>query len=652
MTHFFAAVSLILAGGVVSLVSVRHQLFSRACAALLISAGCVWGLLDAVAALTGSVTHTASFQYLNLFFLAFEMDALSAFFLAVIFLVCLMAAVYSFHYTADDTASVKTAVTAFFFSLLAVSMALVVTAANIITFMLSWEIMSLSSFFLVIKDYQKKENRYAGYLYFVFSHVGAMFIFAGFGIFYKYTGSFGFMDVHTLTEGAKILAFVLFFIGFGSKAGVFPFHVWLPHAHPAAPSHISAVMSGVMIKTGIYGILRIYSLLELPAPVFGYLVVAAGVVSGILGVVYALGQTDIKRLLAYSSVENIGIILIGTGLGMIGVASRNPIMAVLGFSGALFHVLNHAMFKSLLFMGAGMVVHQTGTRSMDALGGLLKTMKITGSAFIIGSLAICGLPPFNGFAGEFVVYLGGFQGIALDKIPFAVSVAAIIGLAVIGGLALACFTRVVGIVFQGEPRTAAARNKTETGTSMLAAMGVLAGACIIIGVFPGWFFNLSVSAVSALNLGYGRIPMAPFAQITGNITLGAFVIGVLVLGLAGLRSWLYRAKPISQSGTWGCGFTRPTTKMQYTGPSYAFEMVRFFGPAAPIEEHHPPVSGRFPAATQYDSRVHDIAERCMEPGVIRPVQFLFDRLRWIQHGDIHLYIGYILLAIILLLFFI
>jgi hydrogenase-4 component B len=187
---------------------------------------------------------------------------------------------------------------------------------------------------------------------------------------------------------------------------------------------------------------------------------------------------------------------------------------------------------------------------------------------------------------------------------------------------------------------------------MLAAMGVLAGACVIIGVFPGWFFNLSVSAVSALNLGYGRIPMAPFAQITGNITLGAFVIGVLVLGMAGLRSWLYRAKPISQSGTWGCGFTRPTTKMQYTGPSYAFEMVRFFGPAAPIEEHHPPVSGRFPAATQYDSRVHDIAERCMEPGVIRPVQFLFDRLRWIQHGDIHLYIGYILLAIILLLFFI
>jgi hydrogenase-4 component B len=652
MSHFFAAIMLILSGGLFSLVFARHKVLSRAAAAILITAGCGLGLLDAVATLTGSVTHSAAFQYLNLFFLRFEMDGLSAFFLGVIFLICLLAAVYSFHYMDDSGSSVRTAVNGFFFSLLVVSMAMVVTAANIITFMLSWEMMSLSSFFLVIHNYQKKENLKAGYLYFVFSHVGAMFLFAGFGLLYKYTGSFGFADVNTLPAAAKTLAFVFFFIGFGSKAGVFPFHVWLPHAHPAAPSHISAVMSGVMIKTGIYGILRIYSLLELPAPGFGYLVAGAGVVSGILGVVYALGQTDIKRLLAYSSVENIGIVLIGMGLGMIGVSSHNPVMAVLGFSGALFHVLNHALFKSLLFMGAGMVVHQTGTRSMDALGGLLKSMKMTGAAFIIGSLAICGLPPFNGFAGEFVVYLGGFQGISLDKVPFAVSMASIIGLAVIGGLALACFTRVLGIVFQGEPRTAAAQNRTESGTTMLGAMGFLAGICIIIGVFPGWFFNLSVSAVSALNLGYARIPLAPFAQITGNITLGAFVIILLVLAVGGVRSWFYRAKPISPSGTWGCGFTRPTAKMQYTGLSYAFEMVRFFRPAAPIEEHHPPVSGRFPAATRYDSRVHDIAERYMEPGVVRPVQFLFDRLRWIQHGDIHLYIGYILLAIVLLLFFI
>ena len=220
-----------------------------------------------------------------------------------------------------------------FFSLLVISMALVVTAGNMIAFLLSWEVMSLSSFFLVVYNYASAENRLAGRLYFIFSQVGAMLIFAAFGIIYAVTGNFGFADAKTLSDGAKILVFVFAFIGFGSKAGVFPFHVWLPHAHPAAPSHISAVMSGVMIKTGIYGILRMYAILGLHSPVFGNIVLVAGIVSGILGVVYALGQHDLKRLLAYHSVENIGIILIGLGIGMIGVSSRNPVMAVMGFAG-------------------------------------------------------------------------------------------------------------------------------------------------------------------------------------------------------------------------------------------------------------------------------------------------------------------------------
>jgi hydrogenase-4 component B len=652
MSYFFAAISLILAGGVLSLVLARHHMFSRAVSAILISAGCVWGLVDAVAKLSGSVIHSASFAYLNLFFLAFEMDKLSAFFLVVIFLICLLAAVYSFHYMDDPGSSLKTAVTGFFFSILAASMALVVTADNMITFLLAWEIMSLSSFFLVIYNYHSAENRKAGFLYFVFSHVGAMCIFAGFGIMYGYTGSFGFAGMELIPETAKILIFVFCFIGFGSKAGVFPFHVWLPHAHPAAPSHISAVMSGVMIKIGIYGILRIYALLDFHTPVFGNLVLVAGVVSGILGVVYALGQQDIKRLLAYSSIENIGIVLIGIGIGMIGVSAGNPLMAVLGFSGGLFHVLNHAVFKSLLFMGAGMVVHKTGTRSIDALGGLLKSMKITGTAFIIGSLAICGLPPFNGFASEFFIFIGGFKGIALDNVPFVMSSIGVISLAVIGGLALACFTRVIGIVFQGEPRTKAAENKKETGSTMLFSMGILAAACVVMGIFPGIFFKMALSAVSALNLGYARIPLAPFQHIAGNISFAALLFLVVVLVVTGIRSVFYAKKPLSRSGTWGCGFTRPTVKMQYTGSSYAFDIIGFFRAAAPLEEDHMPVTGRFPETTHYKSRVHDIAERYMDTVAVRPVMYLFDKLRWIQHGDIHLYIGYILLAIILLLFFI
>ncbi|MCA1786802.1 MAG: hydrogenase, partial [Desulfobacteraceae bacterium] len=254
MSQFFGAVVLILSGGFLSLIFARHGVLSRASATILISVGCLWGLVDAVIKLTGSVTQSASFQYLNIFALTFTVDGLAAFFLVVIFLVCLLAAIYSFHYMDHSVSPVKDAANYFFFGLLIASMALVVTAANMITFMLSWEIMSLSSFFLVIYNYHLPENRRAGYLYFVFSHVGAMFIFAGFGIIYTYTGSFGFGAMTSLPEIAKIWAFFLFFVGFGSKAGVFPFHVWLPHAHPAAPSHISAVMSGVMIKTGIYGI--------------------------------------------------------------------------------------------------------------------------------------------------------------------------------------------------------------------------------------------------------------------------------------------------------------------------------------------------------------------------------------------------------------
>lgn len=652
MSQFFTAILLITFGGLASLVLSRQAILSKGLAVVLIGAGCFWGFIDAVTRLLGSAAGSASFQYLNAFSLTFKIDGLSAFFLVVIFAVCMLAAVYSFHYMNGTDTALKNGVNYFFFSILVVSMALVVTAANMITFMLAWEIMSLSSFFLVVYNHGAEENRKAGYLYFVFSHVGAMFIFAGFGVLFGYTGGFGFDGIDAVPETAKLLIFIFTFIGFGSKAGVFPFHVWLPHAHPAAPSHISAVMSGVMIKTGIYGMLRVYSLLDFHTPVTGYIVLLAGVVSGILGVVYALGQHDIKRLLAYSSVENVGIILIGLGVGMTGVAAENPLMAVLGFSGGLLHVLNHSVFKSLLFMGAGMVLHQTGTRSIDALGGLLKTMKITGTAFIIGSLAISGLPPFNGFAGEFFIYIGSFKGVALQSLPFVVSIIAIVSLAIIGGLALACFTKVVGVVFQGEPRTAAAENVTESGSTMLFSMGVLAAACAIIGIFPRFFLNMAVTAVSALNLGYERIPMEPFQQMTSNITVSALVFLVVVCVVAVVRSVYYRQKTIGSGGTWGCGFTQPTVKMQYTGYSFSGDIFEFFRPVAPMDRDHPPIQGRFPDKTHYRSQVNDIAERHMNGIVVRPVMYFFDRLRWIQHGDIHLYIGYILLAIVLLLFFI
>jgi len=652
MNLFFLSLAVIFCGGLLPLFFWRQFTLMKTLGILAIGGGCLLALIDAGTKLFRPGPYTASFDYLNAFSLSFQIDALSAFFLVAIDTICLLAALYSYHYMDKPQKAFRTAGNYFFFSLLTVSMALVVTAGNLITFMLSWEIMSLSSFFLVVYNYEAEENRKAGYLYFVFSQVGAMFILAAFGLIYAHSGNFGFENAAALPDSAKIIVFVMAFIGFGSKAGVFPFHVWLPHAHPAASSHISAVMSGVMIKTGIYGIIRIYVLLDWHTPLFGHLVLIAGIISGILGVVYALGQHDLKRLLAYHSVENIGIILIGIGIGMLGAAAGKPVMAILGFAGGLLHVLNHAIFKSLLFMGAGMVLHKTGTRAIDLLGGLIKKMKITGTTFLIGSLAISGLPPLNGFVSEFLIYMGGFRGMALDKMPFATCLLAIVSLAIIGGLALACFTKVVGVVFQGEPRSQVAKDADEKGLTMLVPMLVLAAACIVIGVFPTFFMTMALKAAASLGLGYGRIPLEPFIELTGNITRTAALIFAVFLLILVLRTLLYRGKTVTRSGTWGCGFTRPTVKMQYTGSSYAASILEFFRPVAPLAEDHSAVRERFPQKSHYHSHISDIAELHMGSVVVRPVLALFEKLRWLQHGDIHLYIGYILLAIVVLLFFV
>ncbi|MBW2440046.1 MAG: hydrogenase [Deltaproteobacteria bacterium] len=652
MNLFFLSLAIILCGGFLPLIFWRKFALMKTLGVVAIGGGSLLGLMDAGTRLFRTEPSVAVFNYLKTFSLAFQVDALSAFFLVAIYTICLLAALYSYHYMDDSQKSLRTAGSYFFFSLLTVFMALVVTASNLITFMLAWEIMSLSSFFLVIYTYEAGENRKAGYLYFVFSQVGAMFILAAFALIYAHTGNFEFADAATLPHTAKIIVFVLAFIGLGSKAGVFPLHVWLPHAHPAASSHISGVMSGVMIKTGIYGIVRMYVLLDWHTPFFGHFVLIAGMVSGVLGVVYALGQHDLKRLLAYHSVENIGIILIGIGVGMIGVAADNPVMAVLGFAGGLLHVLNHAIFKSLLFMGAGMVLHKTGTRTIDLLGGLIKKMKITGTTFLIGSLAISGLPPLNGFVSEFLVYMGSFRGMSLDKIPFAMCLLAIVSLAIIGGLALACFTKVVGVVFQGEPRNQVAENTDEKGLTMLVPMLILAAACFVIGAFPTFFMTMALQAVGSLGLDYGRIPLEPLFELTGNITRGARLFFAVFLVVLALRTLLYRGKTVTRSGTWGCGFTKPTAKMQYTGSSYAASILEFFRPVAPLSENEPGIRKRFPEKSHYHSHVSDIAELHMDNVVVRPVLALFEKLRWLQHGDIHLYIGYILLAIVVLLFFV
>ncbi len=652
MTFFSISLLFVFVGGVRPLFLTSSFKRMRVESALLIAAGCALGLWCAVERVFEPAAVTSSFRLFDPFDLAFRLDPLAGFFLAAIFGVSLLAVIYSYHYLDEQEKAWRTAGCQLFTALLIIGMALVVAADNLITFLVFWEIMSLSSLFLVLYNYESEENRKAGYLYAVYSQVGALFLLAAFGLAYAHTGRVGFASLAGLPENAKLLVFCLALVGLGSKAGVFPLHAWLPHAHPAAPSHISALMSGVMIKTGVYGIIRLYDLLAWPHAIFGQIVLVAGVISGVLGIVYALGQRDLKRLLAYSSVENVGIILIGIGLGMTGVSSGQPLMAALGFAGGLLHVLNHSLFKSLLFMGAGMVLHRTGTRAIDTLGGLVKRMPVTGTTFLVGSLAVSGLPPFNGFIGEFLIYFGAFRGVALGGFDFALGLLGIVGLAVIGGLALACFTKVIGVVFQGEPRSPAAAEASEHGATMLLPMVVLAAACLLIGLFPPLFAGMALRAAGTLRALPTEASLGTVVELVSGIAGAAAVaLAVLVLVLA-VRGLAYRGKSIGRSGTWGCGFTQPTVRMQYTGSSYAGSILDFFRPVAPLSEEHPPIQGRFPLKTHYQSQLLDIAETNVGRLLVRPVLFLFDQLRWLQHGDIHLYIGYILLAIIVLLFFV
>ncbi len=652
MNTFFIALLFIGIGGLQTLITYRFYSVMKTVAVTAIITGCALGTYDAVMRIfQHSDPLVFSYQWLQIFSFSLKLDTVSAFFLVPVFAICAVAALYSYQYMHDAKRSAATANNYFFYSLLIISMALVVCADNLITFALAWEIMSISSFFLVIYDVHKKATRDAGYIYFIFTQAGALFIFAGFGFIYSQTGSFSFDAIATIPEYTKLVAFILILIGCGSKAGIMPLHIWLPYAHPAAPSHVSAVMSGVMIKMGIYGIVRFYLLMEPTSVLFGQIVISLGILSGILGVVYAIGKQDLKKMLAYSSVENIGIILLGIGVGMLGAASGNKTMAAFGFAGGLLHVFNHAIFKSLLFMGAGSVIHQTHTGASNELGGLMKTMPVTGRTMLIGSVSISGLPPFNGFISEFLIFYGAIHGLSLHGASFVFSALAVIALAVIGALAAAAFTKLIGVVFLGEPRSDKAANASEAGFFMGAALSILAASCLIIGVWPDYFVQAAFKASQAIPLVADFAPDS-FMPIMTNIARTAALFLLFFVAVVLLRKILYAGKEITRSGTWGCGFTQPTVRMQYTATSYADSMVAFFRPFIQVQKKYSGIDKIFPGKTTYSSEIHDTSEIGLNRFIVRPIVYALSKLRWIQHGNIQLYIGYIVLTIVVMLIFI
>jgi formate hydrogenlyase subunit 3/multisubunit Na+/H+ antiporter MnhD subunit len=615
-------------------------------------AGCLAGLIPAGRVLLGAPIESLRVPW-DVPYGAFvvEVDPLSAFFLLPIFGLSALAAIYGGQYMLAYRDERALGVSWFFFNLLVASMALVVVARNAILFLAAWELMAVASFFLVTMQDDEASVRDAGLTYLVASHLGTAFLLALFIVLGRGTGS---LDFDRFAAGSHAgLLFILAAIGFGTKAGFVPLHVWLPEAHPAAPSHVSAVMSGVMIKTGIYGLVRALTFLG-PLPAWaGWLLVAVGVTSGVLGVLFALAQHDLKRLLAYHSVENIGIITLGLGLGLVGLRTGSTALAVLGFAGALLHVLNHALFKGLLFLGAGAVLHSTKTHDMDELGGLLKRMPWTGLLFLIGAAAIAGLPPLNGFVSEFLIYAGAFAAAASLGSEAAVpAVAAIGALALIGGLATACFAKAFGVVFLGEPRSDDAAHAHEQGRPMRGPMVLLAAACILIGVFSPPLVRRLAPVLEQVTGLPGSAVHEAFAQATavlGSITLGAFGL----LALAGLLLAVRRAalvgKPVAAGPTWDCGYALPSPRMQYTASSFAQPLTDLFGPLLGTRRRFSAPQGIFPQAASFATETPDFYRERLYGPIFVAVQNGLSAFRWLQHGRVQLYVLHIAITLLVLL---
>jgi hydrogenase-4 component B len=613
--------------------------------AWLLALGALAGLTAAGLVLCGSAPPALALLHTPLGTQGFlRLDPIGAFFLVPVLVLPACGAIFAIGYWGDQHESARRL--RLLFGLTAAFMVVLVAACHALTFLMAWEGMAVTAFFLVSAEDRDPETRRAGWIYLASTHSGTLCLFAAFGLAASAGGSFLFAPVPPGLAGTArgSLIFLLFLAGFGLKAGIFPLHFWLPPAHAAAPSHVSSFMSGILIKMGILGLVRALSLVPDPPLWWGALLVFLGALSGILGVAFALAQHDLKRLLAYHSIENIGIILLGLGLGTLGKSTGHPVIQLLGFAGALLHVLNHSLFKGLLFLGAGSVVHATGSRDLERMGGLARTMPFTAGAFLAGSWAICGLPPLNGFVSEWLIYLAAFRGLAFPGSAWpALALAA---LALIGALAAACFAKVFGVVFLGQPRSPEAAGAMESPSSMRVPMAILAGACLALGVAP-------VLAAPALARAAGAAAGLPGPADLGGLahlaTLTA--IALPMLAAAGLAwAWCRRgAAPRTGLPTWDCGYAAASPRIQYTASSFADGLVSAMRYVLWPQVRWRRVMGLFPSQRSYRSHVPDpVLDRVAEPCLGFAARGL-SVLRFFQSGQLPLYLLYILITLVALL---
>lgn len=583
------------------------------------------------------------------------LDGLSAAFLVPTFLLAALVAVACVRYFEDHPGSIPPGVAWLALNLTAAAMTGVALARTGVAFLFAWEVMAGAGYFLVIYHAERPETRPAGWKWLAASQLGAACLVPVFVLLGRGTAALEFagFTVAGLSPEAVGLVFGLAVVGFGAKAGIVPFHVWLPEAHPVAPSPVSALLSGVLIKFGVYGLLRVIGFLGPPQAWWVWLLIGLGLLSGVWGILNAIVQKDLKRLLAFSSVENVGIITLGIGLGLYGRLTNSPAMAVLGFGGALMHVWTHAAGKGLLFLGAGAVKHAAGTTDIDRLGGLLKQSPVLGTCFVVGAASICGLPPLAGFGGEFLIYLSAFEeettAGGLRALP---PLAVLTGLSLIGGLAVYAFSKAAGLAFLGAPRDPSVTlGRVPLGT--LAPIVLLALACGGLGLAaPLVMGGLEPALVSVTGSPAERVSSAMHeaTEPLSAVTLLTTVFVLLAAGLAGLRLRLLAGREVGESGTWDCGYAAPSARMQYTGSSYGQSAADLVGPAVGHTRETPGPLPYFPGPNDgVKTRTDDVAEARGYRPLFRLIAAVLARGRVLQGGRVHLYVLYIMLTLLAVL---
>jgi formate hydrogenlyase subunit 3/multisubunit Na+/H+ antiporter MnhD subunit len=655
-TVVIGGMALVLALGIFGLIMVRER-YRPVFALLIVFINTLLSSIPSFQALAGyPQSGVVGLPHLN-GDISIRIDSLSAWFILIINFTTITGVIYGSGYLkAYSHLKVNRELHWIFYLLFHVSMIWVCMFEHGLGFLISWELMSLSSLMLVIFEFQNKKILKAGINYMVQMHLSVVLLTLGFIWLYVKTGSFNFGALAQLPpDRLSGWVFILLFAGFAIKAGFIPFHTWLPHAHPAAPSHISGVMSGVIVKMGIYGIFRVIMQLQHDWMLFGEIILILSLVTSLYGIANAALKYDFKQMLAYCTIENIGIIGIGIGIGLIGIGNKDATMSVLGFGGALLHTLNHSLFKSLLFFGAGSVYQQTHTRNIEHLGGLIKKMPVTAVMFLIGSMAIGGIPPFNGFVSEFIIYNGLFRGLlGIQGISQSILfILTITGLAIVGGISLMTFTKTFGIVFLGHPRKKYQHEPKEVSFVMLLPQYLIVFAMLGIALVPGFFFGYASRVVADAFPAQLHGASGPFLSLTDNLSnIGSVSLAFMVVltALFGIRWLLIRKRSSLTLETWGCGYVAPVTRAQYTGQSFtrSFGLLFSFLVREKKSTEKLPRQQLYPGSYSFSTNYIDLLERYLIIPIAKRLTFMLNYFQFIQNGQIQSYVLYGLFFIILI----